>query len=128
MRNFSLRTKIIFILSLVITFIMSITSFYAIRSQVKDFEKFIRDKAELITNLQSKTLSQALWDFDEEAISSSLQGLLKDTDFFAATIYDDTGEVFSKIENKKAIESDNFKINSNIIYVDNTKKEKILEK
>ena len=54
--------------------------------------------------------------------------LLKDTDFFAATIYDDTGEVFSKIENKKAIESDNFKINSNIIYVDNTKKEKNIGK
>ena len=116
MRNLSVRAKIIIVLSLIVTVIVFFTSSYSIFLKIEELNKVIVDKSSLITDLQSKSLVRPLWDFDQEAVDSSLQSLVRDRDFSKAEVFDEKGELFSKVENKKVINENVFIQTRNIIF------------
>jgi adenylate cyclase len=98
MTHLKLSTKIIIVLSSIVFLIFTIQATWSIQQNDNDRRTSLKLRAELITEMQSISLSGPLWDFDQERALSSLKGLLTDPDIINATVHDDSGDVFVQIK------------------------------
>lgn len=98
MAHLKFSTKIIIVLSFIVFLIFALQAAWSIRQNDNDRRASLKLRAELITEMQSISLSGPLWDFDQERALSSLKGLLTDPDIIKATVHDDSGDIFVQIK------------------------------
>ncbi|MGB0553281.1 MAG: adenylate/guanylate cyclase domain-containing protein [Alphaproteobacteria bacterium] len=98
MSHLKFSTKIIIVLSFIVFLIFALQAAWSIQQNDNDRRNSLKLRAELITEIQSISLSGPLWDFDQERALSSLKGLLTDPDIIKATVHDDSGELFVQIK------------------------------
>lgn len=102
MAHLKLSTKIIIVLSFIVFLIFTIQATWSIQQNDNDRRTSLKLRAELITEMQSISLSGPLWDFDQERALSSLKGLLTDPDIMKATVHDDSGDIFVQVKSSNA--------------------------
>ena len=98
MAQLKFSTKIIIVLSFIVFLIFALQAAWSIRQNDNDRRASLKLRADLITEIQSISLSGPLWDFDQERALSSLKGLLTDPDIIKATVHDDSGDIFVQIK------------------------------
>ena len=93
-----LSTRIILVLSTLVTTIFMAQAAYTITQNDADRLRAIKLRAELTTATQATALSGPLWDYDKERAQGNLTGLLKDPDIISAIVVDDAGEAFVSLD------------------------------
>ena len=93
-----LSTRIILVLSILVTTIFMAQAAYTITQNDADRLRAIKLRAELTTATQATALSGPLWDYDKERAQGNLTGLLKDPDIISAIVVDDAGEAFVSLD------------------------------
>jgi len=99
MQRMRFSTKIIIILSSMISIVFAVQSAQFIGKNYADQRFELALRADLVVEMQSVAVSGALWDLDKEGVLRSLAGVLKDPEVIKATVYDDTGEIFAEVIN-----------------------------
>ncbi len=93
----SLKGKIIITISLLIILILTISNIISMEYRSKQFQYYLEEHSTALVEAQALALRNPLWEYDKESAQAALQGLLRHPAFVSATVLDEQGREFSKL-------------------------------
>ncbi|SCA57513.1 hypothetical protein MTBPR1_60026 [Candidatus Terasakiella magnetica] len=125
-RSLTVKTLSIFIPLVLIAEIcvFSVQSWYHYKEQ----ERELLNRLENLATVQSSSLAQFLWEYDDESVAAAIQQMTKLPIIKDAVIYNDTGEiVIANGQYENAPEKPSYRIRKDIVYVEQADNRKIGE-
>ncbi|MBC62439.1 MAG: adenylate/guanylate cyclase domain-containing protein [Zetaproteobacteria bacterium] len=116
MKKFSLREKITFILTSIVSVVVFFAAFAFYSLESYEEENSLEQKINFVLSINAAAIKEPLWHVDKVTIDQIIKEILKDQEIYKVEIIDERGLVFADIYNDKSIVDDPFIQEKSISY------------